>query len=306
MSSCDKQQGVLIVDDRPENIRILGDQLAGKYHIRAATSGEKALEIVFSDDPPDLVLLDIVMPGLDGLEACRRIKANPSTAKIPVIFITARDGDDYETGGFAAGAVDYIVKPFNPVIVQARVDTHAELKRNRDLLEDLSYRDGLTGIANRRNFDEYLVKVWEFAMRDNNPVSLVMMDVDHFKAFNDNHGHQAGDDCLRSVASALAKISKRKTDLVARYGGEEFVCLLPKTSAEEALSLADSMREAVIALSIAHGFSSAGPVVSISQGIATRMPPRRSSPEGLIAGADKALYDAKQGGRNRACVDAGS
>lgn len=292
-------QTVLIVDDSKANIAVLAEVLRQDYKVRAATGGEKALEIAFSGSPPDLILLDIVMPDMDGYEVCARLKADPQTKNIPVIFITGKESEEDEIKGFELGACDYITKPFNPVVVKARVNTQAELKRNRDYMERISYLDGLTGIANRRKFNEFLEHSWNFAKRQLLPVSLILMDIDFFKAYNDTCGHLEGDACLIQIAQALAKTAVRRTDLVARYGGEEFVCVLPGTNLENALIVAEKLRQSVIALQIPHHHFTAGSVVTISLGVASMVPEKSAPFSQLIQAADAALYLSKESGRNK-------
>lgn len=301
MVDLDGPQTILIVEDSTENITILGELLRMDYKIRVATNGMKALLIADSDNPPDLILLDVMMPEMDGYEVCKRLKENPRTHNIPVIFITAKSGDEDQVIGFEKGAVDYITKPFSPVVIKARVRTHMELKKYRDILEDLSYRDGLTGIANRRRFDEYYDTVWNLSLRISSPLSLIMIDIDHFKLFNDHYGHQAGDDCLIQVAGTLAALVRRKNDMVARYGGEEFVCILPNTDIDDANSIAEKFRTGILSLAIPHSSSMTG-YVTISQGVASVVPSRDLVAKALIAAADEALYQAKNSGRNNACT----
>jgi diguanylate cyclase (GGDEF)-like protein len=195
--------------------------------------------------------------------------------------------------------VDYITKPIRAPIVKARVDTHVRLKRYRDKLERMSWIDGLTGLANRRRFDEALAREWERTRRDEAPLSVILMDVDHFKGFNDNYGHQAGDDCLQEVARALADTVSRPADLVARYGGEEFVCLLPGTDCAGAEQLAEGIRAAVADLGIRHEHSSAADHVTLSLGVACTVPDGERRPQELSQQADENLYTAKESGRNR-------
>ncbi|MBW2303985.1 MAG: PleD family two-component system response regulator [Deltaproteobacteria bacterium] len=295
----DKKQTILIVDDAPANIKVLGEALRDEYKVRMAVSGSKGLEIATSSNPPDLILLDIVMPDLDGYEVCRRLKAMKSTQNIPIIFITGKTEEEDETKGLELGAVDYITKPFSLPIVKARVRTHMELKRHRDLLENLSTLDGLTGIPNRRRFDEFLEREWSRALREPELLSLVLMDIDFFKAFNDTYGHGAGDDCLRKVAKTLSVQAKRPMDFVARYGGEEFVCVLPGTDLDGAIQVAENMRRKIESLNIPHSRSAVADRVTISLGVATTIPSKRLRPQDLVEGADKALYKVKNGGRNR-------
>jgi diguanylate cyclase (GGDEF)-like protein len=295
---------VLVVDDQPTNIRVLGEALKSDYQIKMATTGAKAIEIAESEDPPDLILLDIVMPGLDGYEVCKRLKENYKTEKIPIIFITAKNQEEDETKGLDYGAVDYITKPFSLPIVKARVKTHLELKKHRDILEDLSTLDGLTGIPNRRKFDEYLNVEWRRAVRDSYPLSLIMIDIDYFKLFNDNYGHGQGDDCLKKVANALSMSARRPADFIARYGGEEFSGILPNTSIENASVFTELLRHNIEKLNIPHDFSPTHNKVTISIGCATVIPTVNKSYELLITSADNALYKAKSDGRNKSkCVD---
>jgi diguanylate cyclase (GGDEF)-like protein len=290
---------ILIVDDEPANIWVLVELLKNAYELRTATNGEKALAIACSDEPPDLILLDVVMDGIDGFEVCRRLKADSRTARIPVIFITSNTGEQDEIHGFQAGAIDYVTKPFRPIVVKARVRTHVELKRCRDLLERQSYCDSLTGIANRRHYEDTLPMMWNFACRERTPMACIMIDIDDFKKYNDLYGHQAGDDCIKRVATALNALARRKIDLLVRFGGEEFCCLLPKTDLEGALKLAERFRRAVLDLRIAHEGSQTGPVVSVSQGIAVVAAASHTLTPGLlIKNADLALYEAKAAGRN--------
>jgi diguanylate cyclase (GGDEF)-like protein len=239
------------------------------------------------------------MPDMDGYEVCRRLKAHPRTRNVPVIFITALNEESDETHGLEVGAIDYISKPISAPIVKARVRNHLELKRYRDILENLSTLDGLTGIANRRRLDECLTQEWLRGRRNQSPLSVCLLDIDFFKRFNDRYGHAAGDDCLRRVALALASVTRRAADLVARYGGEEFVCVLPDTDAAGAALLADRCRAAVAALAIPHVESNAAKHVTVSGGVATETPTDESSPAHLLEAADRLLYQAKHAGRNR-------
>lgn len=292
---------ILIVDDSPENITVLGALLRTDYIIRVATNGEKALQLVDSDNPPDLILLDVMMPGIDGYEVCKRLKANTLTQKIPVIFITAKTSEADEVKGFEMGAVDYVTKPFSPVVIKARVRTHVELKKYRDFLVNTSYCDGLTAVANRRRFDEYYTAMWNLAVRESLPLSLIMIDLDNFKKYNDNYGHQEGDACLIRIAQKLSTSLKRKTDLLARYGGDEFVCLLPGTNIDGAVKVAELFRSNVLSLQIPNAYSGTTSCMTISQGVASIHPAMDLSANSLIMFADEALYKAKNEGRNRIC-----
>ena len=289
---------ILIVDDVPANIKLLGEALRTDHDIFIATSGEKALEIALNQ-LPDLVLLDVMMPEMDGYEVCRRLKEDDRTKGIPVIFITAKDQSEDELRGLEVGAVDYVTKPFYLPIAKARVNTQLRLRSKEELLERLANLDGLTEIPNRRSFDEYLDQEWRRARRNETPLSLILMDIDFFKKFNDNYGHGAGDTCLRQVAQALRGVLQRAGDMVARYGGEEFVAVLPETRLEAAAAVAEKMRAIVAALSIPHLFSEAGDTVSLSLGVADAVPAEGSSVAELLRAADSNLYRAKESGRNR-------
>jgi diguanylate cyclase (GGDEF)-like protein len=299
MTDTNGGQTLLIADDEPGNIKMLLELLRSEYKIRVANNGEKVLKIALSEEPPDLILLDVMMPGLDGYEVCRRLKSDPLTQKIPVIFITGKITEQDEIQGFEAGAVDYITKPFSSVVVKARVKTHIELKQARDYLENRSLQDGLTGIANRRRFNEHLENAWNFTCREALPLSLIIIDIDHFKLFNDNYGHQAGDVCLTQIAQKLSATLRRKIDLIARYGGEEFGCILPMTMLDNAIMIAESFRADILSLQIPHAYSSTGSCVTISQGVATIIPTKDSLPGSLIHAADEALYRSKETGRNK-------
>ncbi len=294
----DKKATLLIVDDEPDNIRVLGGILREDHKILWATSGKQALELAQSKGP-DLILLDVMMPGMDGYSVCSKLQDHPLTKKIPVIFVTALEQEQHEIIGLGLGAIDYLTKPVNPAITQLRIRNYLELKRARDYFENLSLIDGLTGIYNRRSFDERLRLEWPRAVRSGSPLSILLMDIDYFKLFNDNYGHQTGDDCLRRVATALNGNIERSTDLLARYGGEEFVCLLPGTGNEGACHFGDRLRRSVADLGIPHAHSKAAPSVTISLGCASITPDKDARWEDLVKTADDNLYKAKEAGRNR-------
>jgi diguanylate cyclase (GGDEF)-like protein len=294
---------ILLVDDSTTNLRILGEILSPDYDILVSTSGEIALEIARGSEPPDLILLDVKMPGMDGYTTCRILKEDDHTRNIPVIFITAVEGSQAETKGFELGAVDYITKPYSAPVVHARVKTHVALKQHADLLEGLAFIDGLTGIANRRQFDQQLEKEWRRMMRRSTPLSLLMIDIDHFKRFNDHYGHGAGDDCIRLVARAIASTIKRPGDLAARYGGEEFAIILPDTDEKGASTVAEATRLAVESLKLPHASSLVADHVTISLGVASDIPHSQGNLQNLIDAADHALYRAKSAGRNQISIE---
>jgi diguanylate cyclase (GGDEF)-like protein len=290
---------LLIVDDQPANIRVMAEALRDRYELYFATSGAKGLEIAEGGDI-DLVLLDIVMPELDGYEVCRRLKSDPRTSRIPVIFVSAREEASEEARGFDAGGVDYITKPIRPPVVRARVQTHLELKHSRDLLEKLASIDPLTGIPNRRGFDESLEQEWKRAIRSAAPLSLAILDVDYFKKFNDTYGHARGDACLREVAQTIAGVARRPGDVAARYGGEEFGAIFPETDSDAMQSLAERLVESVRTLGIEHASSGCGPHVSVSVGSVSLVPSLGDDAAAALQAADRMLYEAKEKGRNRA------
>lgn len=288
---------ILIVDDERINIHLLNALLKIDYKIMVATNGEQALKAAVVGKP-DLILLDIVMPGMDGYEICRQLKSMAETQPIPIIFITAMGDVDNETKGFALGAVDYISKPFNSSVVKARVGVHMKLKRKSDLLENLVSIDALTEIPNRRAFDQTREQEWARSLRTGLAISFVMIDIDMFKQFNDNYGHGAGDDCLVRVAGAIEGCIQRPGDFVARYGGEEFAAVLADTDVDGAMRIAERFHAAVIALQIPHAYSAAAPHVTISIGIATAIPAVSLTPQMLSDAADRMLYAAKNAGRS--------
>lgn len=298
-SETDARQKILIVDDMPINILTLGEVLRSRYDIVVAVNGSKALSIAQSDQSPDLILLDIEMPDMDGWQVCRHLKTTEKTRNIPVIFITGHDEVSEVMAGFESGAVDYISKPFNISVVQARVQTHLELKKQRDLLEQLASVDALTGIPNRRMFDEYFAREWRRSMRSASPISLIFMDVDFFKTYNDNYGHAEGDRCLENIAAILKHTLKRVTDFVARYGGEEFVAVLPEMNLDEAVEMAESMRKNIANSNIPHAYSEVADRITLSLGVSSVIPVVDILPEDLIKAADAALYIAKDNGRNQ-------
>jgi diguanylate cyclase (GGDEF)-like protein len=292
---------LLVVDDQPINIQVMHQIFGADFQVFMATSGAQALAICQAN-PPDLVLLDVVMPGMDGFEVCSQLKSNDATCNIPVIFVTAHTDAAQETHGLSLGAVDFIAKPVNPAVVRARVRTQLTLKFQSDLLRKLVFLDGLSGVFNRRYFDQQLVIEWARSTRSSSPLSVIMIDVDHFKLFNDRYGHQAGDDCLRLIAVTLKSSLRRPADLVARYGGEEFACILPDTAFDDALVLANELERRVRAQGIPHAESSVGGVVTVSIGLATRTVDSGGDASALVGLADAQLYCAKQTGRGRVCA----
>ncbi|MFP6860555.1 diguanylate cyclase domain-containing protein [Pseudomonas sp.] len=289
---------LLLVDDQRVNILVLYELFRDECEIFMAADGEQTLQSCRTV-LPDLVLLDVHMDGLDGHEVCRRLKDDPETRDIPIIFVTAQGEEQDEVRGFELGAVDFIVKPINPVIVKARVKTHLTLKQQTDILRSFALLDGLTGVANRRKFDEELALDWRQCQREQAPLSVILIDVDHFKRYNDRYGHLQGDAGLQAVAKALGSAIRRPYDLLARYGGEEFACVLPNTNLIDAVKIAECMQAAVRALKLEHLDSAVGQVLTVSLGVATIVPTAGTTSATVVAEADRQLYQAKQAGRAR-------
>jgi diguanylate cyclase (GGDEF)-like protein len=312
------QHRILIVDDDPMAIQSLYNVLEGYGDIRFATSGQDGLDML-QKETVDLVLLDANMPILDGYSTCRILKRD--FPDIPVIFVTASHDPSNEVQALEAGAVDFITKPLNPPVVQARVNTQLQLKRHGDQLRAMTKSDPLTGIANRRFLDEQLQLEWRRSMRNQSLLSVLMIDIDFFKAFNDHYGHIEGDACLRKVAETIQSTVNRAGELAARYGGEEFAALLPHTSPECASEVAEKICATIRELAIPHVKSPVSDRVTVSIGVAGGtpcFPPEPHQPirehavgdpnsiDELFRWADDALYKAKQSGRNRVVMSHGT
>ena len=318
----------LIVDDQPANLIALEGLLESlELHIVKAASGQEALSLVLEFDFA-LVLLDVQMPGMDGYETAILMRGMKRTRNVPIIFLTAISKEQKHVfKGYEAGAVDFLFKPIDPDVLKSKVRVFLELynqsklineqalelqlkieelllvkqeleKTNR-ILHDLSSLDGLTSIPNRRCFDGFIDYEWRRAARKDTPLSLIMIDIDYFKAYNDHYGHQAGDECLKQIGQALRDAVKRPGDLIARYGGEEFTAVLVDTDIKGAMVVAERIHAQIEALHIPHDASLIGESVTVSMGVATEVSSRDSSFDALIAMADKALYQAKRGGRNQ-------
>jgi diguanylate cyclase (GGDEF)-like protein len=261
------------------------------------------------------------MPEMDGYQVCQAFKLDPELCDIPILFISALDDTFDKLKAFQVGGVDYITKPFQMEEVVARIETHLTIQRQKKRLQDeiakrkqtelilqeanrklelLANLDGLTQIANRRRFDNYLALDWQRHQREQHSLTLVFIDIDYFKRYNDTYGHQGGDDCLMRVAQAIAKVPQRPTDLVARYGGEEFAVILSNTNLEGGMKVATAIQTQVLNLKVPHQSSDVSEYVTLSIGVASLVPTLELSLETLIANADEALYTAKSQGRNRA------
>jgi diguanylate cyclase (GGDEF)-like protein len=295
------QPSLLIVDDSTRDMETLVSALA-EYRLFTATNSVQALTIAVSVQP-DLILLSIRLPELDGYEICRQLKQQTDTQHIPVIFVTELNNEEHETQGFSVGAVDYITKPIQPNIIRARVAAQLQLKAHCDHLALTADTDMLTGIPNRRHFETVVQNEWNRALRYDKPLSLIMVDVDHFKRYNDYYGHAAGDDCLKAIADSFVSTIRRASDMVARLGGEEFVCLLPEVPREQAINLAEQILFSIRDLGIAHADSPVADHVTVSLGLATLNLDQHTTWQNLLQHADVALYQAKHEGRNRLIVD---
>ncbi|MBW2466366.1 MAG: diguanylate cyclase [Deltaproteobacteria bacterium] len=319
------------LDDYKITVLLIDDQAMIAEAVRRALSSDEDIEFHYCQDPTKaiklageinatVILQDLVMPEIDGLMMVRYFRVNKDTAKIPIIVLSTKEEASIKSEAFKLGANDYLVKLPDKIELIARIRYHskayinqlerdeafraleesrAKLAEANRTLQKLSSLDGLTGIANRRSFDEVLNKEWNRSIRSGKPLGLIMLDIDFFKLYNDYYGHQGGDDCLKKVASGLSSAIHRDSDFLARYGGEEFSAILPATDINGAVNVAEEMRLAIKDLKIEHARSKVADIVSISIGVSAVVPPRDTNPEILIAAADQALYKAKETGRNR-------
>lgn len=305
----------LVIEDTSSSLKILCHHIEkmGITPIPAET-GTRGVEL-FVSEHPDLILLDIILPDIDGFEVARRIRQLEHPGDwTPIIFLTSLNKDEDLEKGIAAGGDDYLHKPVSEVVLGAKIRAMQRIIQMRQSLlvltrkldaanhelKRLAALDGLTGIANRRQFDEVLLREWRRAMRQGTELAILMGDIDFFKQYNDAYGHLVGDEALRQVAQALTAVMDRGGDLVARYGGEEFAIVLPETSPGGALFVAERMKQAIDQLNLTNTGSPFGHI-TVSFGIAAGTPQQDSSPLALLAAADRALYDAKRQGKNRVC-----
>ena len=305
---------IAIVDDTLSNLLIVRKHIELLGHDAVtASSGAEALTL-FERERPDLVLMDVVMPDMDGYAVTRRIRQIEAGACwTPIIFLTGLSAEDDLRAGIEAGGDDYLIKPVSPVVLGAKIkamqricdmraaliETTLKLDVANHELTQLTLLDGLTGVPNRRRFDEAFEIEWRRNARAASSLSLAMIDIDAFKQYNDHYGHLAGDDCLREVARALQRALKRPGDMLARYGGEEFVVILPSTPLSGGLVTATQLLDAVRTLQLPHEKSPVAAHVTISIGVAAAVPGPETSPARLVAAADEMLYRAKREGRNR-------
>lgn len=321
-------------DENAAMVLLVDDQAMIGEAVRRGLANEENIDFHFCADPhqaiaqaiqikPTVILQDLVMPGLDGLTLVREYRNNPMTRDIPIIVLSTKEDPLIKSAAFAAGANDYLVKLPDNIELVARIRYHSRsymtlLQRDEAyralrvsqqqlldtnlVLQRLMNSDGLTGLSNRRHFDEYLELEWRRAIREQTQLSLMMIDVDYFKAYNDNFGHLEGDEALRQVAKAIRASCSRPSDLPARYGGEEFALVLPNTSPGGARLLAEKLRQTVAGMNIPHIAPTEGSSLTVSIGLATLVPPVGSHSRQLIQSADQGLYAAKHNGRNQVVV----
>ena len=288
---------ILVIDDSSVQANMLYSILKEDYDVTQVHTPGEGLSLA-REGGFSLVLLDVVMPGMDGFALLGKLQEEPSTQRIPVILITSLNDVEHEAFGLNLGAVDYITKPYHPPIVKARVKTHIKLYRYQTQIEQNAMLDPMTGVFNRRSYDARYVSMWQDAIRMKTPISLCMMDIDKFKVYNDTFGHPAGDKVIYAVAKAASAYLRRSTDFFARYGGEEFVAIILGSSPETAFEHMNKLRQAVENIHIPHS-----PIVSqwvtVSIGGVTVVPKMGDDYETYLKIADTMLYDAKRFGRNR-------
>ncbi|MDL2284362.1 diguanylate cyclase [Oxalobacter sp. OttesenSCG-928-P03] len=299
-----QQFTILVVDDEKTNLMVLHKILYPEYNILTATSGEEALSRAI-EHRPDLILLDIILPDINGFDVLLQLKQLSETRNIPVIIVSGLTSEGAEERGFFFGAVDYITKPFKNTIVKARVRTHLQTVQHIRMIEKLGMIDTLTNIPNRRSFNERIEMEWRRAIRKQLPISLLMLDVDRFKVYNDTYGHPQGDTLLRTITQIFTESLNRPGDMAARLGGEEFAILLPDSGMDAALSVAERIRRAIekarIPATTPNGDIETTTTISI--GAVSVIPKSEEDLPAFIARADEYLYAAKNSGRNRVCSE---
>ena len=308
---------ILLVDDDISVIQSLRKVLRGLGILQFATSGEEALRMM-QEKKPDLLILDAEMPGMSGFQVVQAMRSLPDLVDILVMFVTKHNDAEFECAALELGAVDFVSKPINPMVMSLRIKTQLRLLKANELLRQQATIDKLTGILNRRSFDTAMDREWRRSLRSRHAISVLMIDVDYFKKYNDTLGHAQGDDCLASVAQTLKRCLHRPADIVARYGGEEFAVILPETNAKGALKVAYHIVECIKRIAIPHPASDVSPYVTVSIGVSSldeqsltwnlcgsvsrfMGDESRALPTDLIKAADVALYAAKQSGRSQAC-----
>ncbi len=287
---------ILIIDDSPVQVEFLCSILGKDYDLTACHTSREGLEQAKTGEY-SLILLDVIMPEMDGFTLLRQLKSADVTKHIPVILLTSLADVQYEERGLLLGAVDYVTKPFSPVIIKARVNTHIQLHRYQTRFRKQAMLDELTGVSNRRYYDEESLSRWREAARFALPFSVCMFDIDKFKIYNDTFGHPAGDEAISRVARTVSTYFRRSTDIFARYGGEEFVAVSIGSDARSTFEFLKTVRQAVEELHIPHD-PAVGPWVTVSVGGVTVLPRENESPVSCLKLADDMLYEAKRLGRN--------
>ena len=292
-----KKNSVLIIDDHETTITALQKILSSDYTVFAALNGLEGIKLA-EKYLPDVILLDILMLDMDGYQVISELKKSELTRSIPVIFLTALTSDADEEKGLILGAVDYIVKPFSASIVKLRLYNQMKMLEQFRMIEKLSMSDKLTGLPNRRSFEERIKVEWARSMREKTPISILIIDLDKFKDFNDTYGHLQGDVVLQTIAKVFPTVIRRPADFIARWGGEEFIVVLPNTNSPGALDIAEKIR--LTAENTKHHGDNCEESLTVSIGVNTKDPPSGLL-EDFFQGADTALYEAKRNGRNRVC-----
>jgi len=293
-----KEFKILIIEDGIVNQKVLVDTFKDIYTLHAVSLGKDAIKMA-KRFQPHLILLDIILPDMNGFDLLKQFKENKYTQNIPVIIITGLDNDKDEEMGLSIGAVDYIRKPFNSVLVKARVNIHIQIIKQLLTIERLSFYDALTGLVNRRKFDYHVEYEWHRAIRKNTFIGLLMMDLDNFKIYNDTYGHTQGDVMLKAVAGVLTSILNRTTDIICRWGGEEFAVLLPETSGADLLLIAEKIRTEIEALEVPGLRTAEATKITVSIGAVCVTPEQDELSADFIEKADFLLYKAKRDGRNQ-------
>ena len=303
---------VLLVDDTLTDRMVVTAFLTKMGHeVLACENGEEGVQL-FKEEQPELILLDVIMPVMDGYRAARKIRSL-GDQWVPIIFLSGKTSPDDIAAGIEAGGDDYLTKPVDQIVLSAKMQAMQRIVAMRQHLLAVSLRleevneellrlvdvDGLTGLSNRRHLDHVLEQEYGRMARNRTPLSVVMADIDHFKAYNDHFGHLGGDDCLKTVAASMQAAARRAADLVARYGGEEFCVVLPETDLEGAVCVAEQLRSAIEELGIPQSPKAGSSCVTMSLGVASCIPTENTSLADLLKEADAALYKAKQEGRNR-------
>ena len=295
------KHSILIIDDEPNNIIALTGILENDYDIHAEIDSSEAVDTAI-EQMPDIILLDILMPEPDGYEIITKLKALKTTRDIPVIFVTGLDDENAEEKGFSLGAADYILKPFNPATVKMRIFNQLKLFykfRNVDAVSDKTFFDDLTGIYNRRYFDESMPRIIKFLSRSKGHLSLMMIDIDFFMQYNDLYGQNAGDECLKNIAEIITDDLPRTDDFIIRYSKEDFILVLPNTDEKGAINVVERLMQNIKDAAIPHGGSDIADHVTISVGIATGIVEHTNIINDFVNIADKQLYASKHKGRNR-------